>query len=37
MSDILDIVCKGTVIIGPAHDTFDVICKGTIVIIGGAR
>jgi hypothetical protein len=33
----LDIVCKGTVIIGPAYETLDVVCKGTIVIIGGAR
>ena len=31
----LDIVCKGTVIIG--HDTFDVVCTGTVVIIGGGR
>jgi hypothetical protein len=32
MTDILDVVCKGTVITGPANDTFDVVCKGTIVI-----
>ena len=32
MTDILDIVCKGTVIIGPAYETLDVACKGTVVI-----
>ena len=32
MTDILDIICKGTVIIGPAYETLDVVCKGTIVI-----
>jgi hypothetical protein len=37
MTDILDIVCKGTVIIGPAYEALDVVCKGNIVIIGRAR
>jgi hypothetical protein len=37
MTDILDIVCKGTIVVGPAYETFDVACKGTVVIIGGAR
>ena len=32
MTDILDIVCKGTVITGPSHETLDVVCKGTIVV-----
>jgi hypothetical protein len=32
MTDILDVVCKGSVIIGPANDTYDVVCKGTIVV-----
>jgi len=35
MAEILDVVCKGTVIIG--HDTLDVVCKGSVVVIGGAR
>ena len=34
MIETLDVVCKGTVVIG--HDTLDVVCKGTVVIIGGA-
>lgn len=37
MTDILDIVCKGTVIIGPAYESLDVVCKGSVVILGGAR
>ena len=36
MTEILDIVCKGTVVI-IGHDSLDVVCKGTVVIIGGAR
>jgi hypothetical protein len=32
MTEILDIVCKGTVIVGPAYETLDVVCKGTVVI-----
>jgi hypothetical protein len=32
MTEILDIVCKGTVIVGPAYETLDVACKGTVVI-----
>jgi hypothetical protein len=32
MSDILDIVCKGTVIVGPSYETLDIVCKGVVVI-----
>jgi hypothetical protein len=32
MTDILDIVCKGTVIVGPSYETLDVVCKGVVVI-----
>jgi hypothetical protein len=32
MTEILDIVCKGTVIVGAAYETLDVACKGTVVI-----
>jgi hypothetical protein len=32
MTEILDIVCKGTVIVGPAYETIDMPCKGTVVI-----
>jgi hypothetical protein len=35
MTEILDIVCKGTVIVGPSYETLDVVCKGSVVIIGG--
>jgi len=40
MTEILDVICKGTVVIGSGMvgvDTLDVVCKGSIVIIGGAR
>jgi hypothetical protein len=32
MTEILDTVCKGTVLVGPAYETLDVVCKGTVVI-----
>jgi hypothetical protein len=37
MTEILDIVCKGTVIVGTlmagmAYETIDMPCKGTVVI-----
>jgi hypothetical protein len=34
MTEILDVICKGSVVI-IGHDTFDVACKGTVVIVGG--
>jgi hypothetical protein len=33
MTEIIDIVCKGTVVIN--HDTLDVVCKGSVIIVGG--